>query len=294
MVSATTPRWLVAALVLLCASPASAQSVEDVLGRYSGPNAEGYLQPLADVLGAALGSGWARSADIQSGFHLRLSVIAAGAPISGDARTFAGTTEDFDPVTTVDAPTIFGSTETVAVPGVGGTSYRFAGGIDADLAGTLIPQVTIGTVAGTEAMVRWFSVDLGDDFGSVSQLGLGARHDVDRYFGESLPVELAAGVYWQSFEIGSVVDATTFTGMVHTSWSTSVLTLFGGLGYETSSVDVSYTPEGQTTGIDVALDGANSVRATAGLGLHLWLFGIFADYTVASQSAFTLGVEVGR
>jgi hypothetical protein len=276
MVSAKTPRWLVSALVLLCASPASAQSVEDVLGRYSGPNAEGYLQPLADVLGAALGSGWARSADIQSGFHLRLSVIAAGAPISGDA------------------PTIFGSTETVAVPGVGGTSYRFAGGIDADLAGTLIPQVTIGTVAGTEAMVRWFSVDLGDDFGSVSQLGLGARHDVDRYFGESLPVELAAGVYWQSFEIGSVVDATTFTGMVHTSWSTSVLTLFGGLGYETSSVDVSYTPEGQTTGIDVALDGANSVRATAGLGLHLWLFGIFADYTVASQSAFTLGVEVGR
>jgi hypothetical protein len=274
--------------------PISAQNVEDVLGRYSGANAEGFLQPLADVLGAALGSGWARSADIQPGFHLRVSAIAAGAPVSSDARTFMGTTEDFDPVTSVEAPTILGSTETVAVSGAGGTTYRFAGGIDADLAGTIIPQVTIGTVAGTEAMVRWFSVDIGEDFGSVSQLGLGARHDVDQYFGSELPVELAAGVYWQKFEIGDVVDASTFTGMVHTSWSTGVLTLFGGLGYETASVDVSYTPEGQTTGIDVELEGANTVRATAGLGLQVWLLGIFADYTVASQGAFTLGLEVGR
>ena len=46
--------------------------------------------------------------------------------------------------------------------------------------GTLIPQITIGTVAGTDAMVRWFSIDVEDDFGSVSQLGFGLRHDVDR------------------------------------------------------------------------------------------------------------------
>jgi hypothetical protein len=285
---------LALALGALVPSAISAQNVEDVLGRYRGANAQGFLQPLADVLGAALGSGWARSADIQPGFHLRLSAIAAGSPISSDARTFVGTTEDFDPVTTVEAPTIFGSTETVAVSGVGGTTYRFAGGIDADMAGTVIPQLTIGTVAGTEAMVRWFSVDVGEDFGSVSQLGLGARHDVDQYFRAALPVELAAGIYWQSFDIGDVVEASTFTAMVHTSWSTSVLTLFGGLGYETASVDVSYTPEGETTGIDIALDGANTVRATAGVGLQMWLLGIFADYTVASQGAFTLGVEVGR
>jgi hypothetical protein len=119
--------------------PISAQNVEDVLGRYSGANAEGFLQPLADVLGAALGSGWARSADIQPGFHLRVSAIAAGAPVSSDARTFMGTTEDFEPVTSVEAPTILGSTETVAVSGAGGTTYRFAGGIDADLAGAPKP-----------------------------------------------------------------------------------------------------------------------------------------------------------
>lgn len=279
-------------LLGVLAAPAAAQDIEDVIGRYSGANADGYLQPLADVLSAALGSGWARSADIRPGFHLKLSAIGAGAPVSDDARTFRATTEDFNPQQTVDAPTIFGAAQTVSVSGAGGTTFVFPGGLDTDYMGTLIPQITIGTVAGTEAMVRWFSVEIDEEFGSVSQLGLGLRHDVDQYFNE-LPVQLALGGYWQEFELGDAVKATATTVMLHGSWAANVLTLFGGLGYETASVDFSWTPEGATTGIDVALDGANSIRGTIGAGVNVWLLGIFADYTVASQSAFTVGVEIG-
>lgn len=286
-----TLTFAVTALTLLATAPTAAQNVEDVIGRYTGPNAEGFLQPLADVLGAALGSGWARSADIQPGFHLRVSVIAAGAPISDDARTFRATTDDFAPVTTVDAPTIFGATDPVAVSGNGGTTYRFAGGLDTELMGTLIPQITVGTVAGTEAMVRWFSVDLGDDFGTVSQLGLGARHDIDQYF-DGLPLDLAAGMYWQSFDVGDYIKTSTISAMVHGSRSSGVLTVFGGVGYEASSADISF--EGEANTADVTLDGANSLRGTVGVGIQLWALGVFADYTVASQNAFTLGVEVGR
>ncbi len=274
-------------------APVSAQDVEDIIGRYSGANADGYLQPLADVLSSALGSGWARSADIQPGFHLRLSAIAAGAPIGDDARTFRATTENFNPEQTVDAPTIFGSPSTVSVDGAGGTRYVFPGGLDTDYMGTVIPQVTIGTVFGTEAMVRWFSFEVDEEFGSVSQLGLGLRHDVDRYLG-AFPLELALGGYWQEFEVGDAVQATATSVMLHGSWAASPLTLFGGLGYESASVDFTYTPEGASSGIDVALDGANSIRATFGAGLQLWIVGVFADYTIASQSAFTLGLEFGR
>jgi len=280
-------------LLASAAAPLCAQNVEDVIGRYTGPNADGYLQPVADVLGAALGSGWARSADIQPGFHLVLSAIAAGTPISQDARTFLATTDDFNPTTTIEAPTIFGSTEGASVSGAGGTVYRFAGGMDTDYMGTLIPQLTIGTVAGTEAMVRWFSIDVDEDFGSISQLGFGVRHDIDQYF-DTLPIELALGGYWQKFDIGDVIAANTVTAMLYGSWSSSVFTLFGGLGYESSSSDISYTPEGQVTAVDVSLDGANSVRGTIGTKLQVWMLGVFADYTVASQSAFTFGVEIGR
>ena len=159
--------------------------------------------------------------------------------------------------------------------------------------GQVSRTITVGTVAGTEAMVRWFSVEVDEDFGSVSQLGLGLRHDVDQYFGD-LPLQLALGGYWQEFEIGDAVQANTTTVMLHGSWATGVLTLFGGAGYETASVDFSWVPEGATSGLDVSLDGANSIRGTIGAGLNVWLLGIFADYTAASQSAFTLGVEIGR
>jgi len=149
-------------------------------------------------------------------------------------------------------------------------------------------------VAGTEVMVRWFSMDLDEEFGSVSLLGLGALHDIDQHLGASLPVELAAGVYWQSFDIGDVVQSSTISAMVHASRSFNVLTVFGGLGYETSSTDISYTPESEPTAIDVSLDGANSIRATGGVALRLFVVGIFADYTIASQNTFTLGLELGR
>ncbi len=280
------------ALAALVSAPLSAQSIEDVLGRYAGNNAEGFLQPLADVLGASMSSGWARSADIRPGLHVKLTAVAAATPISDDARFFQGTTENFSPQTTAQVPTILGPTDFVEVPGNGGTSYVFPGGIDASLLGTVAPQLTVGTVAGTEAMIRWFSADIDEDFGSVSLLGLGGRHDVDQYIG-SLPVQLAAGVYWQRFEIGDVLSSTTLSFMGHASRGFGLFTLYGGVGYETSSTDFTYERAGEPS-IDVSLDGGNSIRLNGGLSLQLFVIGVFADYTLASQDVFTLGVEFGR
>jgi len=290
MLRRTTSGVFTALLTLVV--PLSAQNIEDVLGRYAGANADGFLQPLADVLGASMSSGWARSADIRPGFHLKLSAVAAATPISDDARFFQGTTEGFSPQTSAQAPTILGPTDPVAVSGVGGTSYVFPGGIDVSLLGTVAPQLTLGTVAGTEAMVRWFSADIDEDFGSVKLLGLGGRHDIDQYFGE-LPVQLAAGVYWQSFEVGDVVSSKTLTAMAHVSRGFSLLTLYGGAGYETSSTDISYARAGEPA-IEVSLDGGNSLRLNGGVALQLFVVGVFADYTLASQNVLTLGVELGR
>lgn len=295
MVRRSRTKWAGAAIIAFAmASPAAGQSVQDILGRYTGANADGFLQPLADVLGASLGSGWARSADIQPGLHIKVSAVLAGAPISDDNRTFMGTTEDFtSPETTTEVPTIFGSTETVAVSGPGGTVYRFPGGIDASLMGTIVPQLTVGSYAGTEAMIRWAAADIDDEFGKLSLIGLGARHDLDQYLINS-PVDLALGVYWQSLKLGDVLKVNTFSAMAHASRAMSFVTVFGALGYETSSTDITYTQEGEDEDIDISLDGGNSIRATAGLSLDLFVAELFADYTLASQSTFTLGLGLGR
>ena len=46
--------FIAVVMATLAALPAQAQSVEDIIGKYTGPNSAGYLGPLADYLGATL------------------------------------------------------------------------------------------------------------------------------------------------------------------------------------------------------------------------------------------------
>jgi hypothetical protein len=284
----------VAAFTALVSAPLSAQNVENLLSRYVGVNADGYLGPVADYLGASLNGGWTRKARVEPGFSLRLSLVAAGAPIADKRRTFTGTTDgDFTPVTTREAPTIFGPAEEVVVQGQGGTEYVFAAGLDQTLMATLVPQLEIGSVAGTMLKVRWFGYDAEDDLGDISLMGVGLTHDLSRHFG-NLPVDLAVGAYWQSFEIGENLETTAILASLHASRSMGLLTLYGGLGYENSTTDIHFSVSGLEDEVDISLDGDNTVRANLGLSLKLAFFELFADYALASQNAFTIGLGIGK
>jgi hypothetical protein len=283
----------VAALLLVASSPASAQSVEDLLGRYVGANAQGYLGPLADYLGATLNSGWTHSARVPAGVHLRLDLVGAGAMIGDGQRTFRATTEGrFTPQTTATAPTIFGSSSPVVVSGQGGTTYVFPGGIPVKRVGTVVPQLTVGTVAGTTVSVRWFGYDVDDDLGKLSLLGVGAQHDLGRYLSDP-PVDLSVAAAWQSLELGDAFKTSGFVAQLFAGRRMGVLGLFGGLGYENASTELNLDREGPEP-VAISVDAANSMRATLGLALHLPFFELFADYTLASQKAFTLGLGIGR
>jgi hypothetical protein len=286
--------WRVIALLLLATSPASAQSAEDLLGRYIGDNAQGYLGPLADFLGASLNSGWSHSASVPSGVHIRLDLVGAGALIGDAQRTFQATTEgSFTPRTTAAAPTIFGSGQPVVVNGQGGTAYVFPGGIPAKMVALAVPQLTLGTVAGTMVSVRWFGIDINDDLGRVSMLGLGAQHDIGRYFSD-LPLDLSVAGSWQSLELGDVAKTSGMVVSVLGGKRFSVLGLYGALGYENASTELDIEREGSTEVTRIELDAANTVRVTAGFALHLKVIELFADYTLASQKAFTVGLGLGR
>jgi hypothetical protein len=283
----------VATLLLLASAPASAQSVEDYLGRYVGANAQGYLGPLADVFGATLNSGWTHSARVPAGFHLRVDLVGVGAMIGDGQRTFQATTEGpFSPQTTTTAPTIFGSSTPVVVQGQGGTSYVFPAGVPVSRLGVVVPQLTVGTVAGTAVSLRWFGYDIDDDLGKLSLLGFGAQHDLGRYFTD-LPVDLSVGAYWQSLELGDPFKTSGFVVEVFAGRRMGVLGLFGGLGYENASTELNLERE-DADPVTISVDAANSVRGTVGLALHLPFFELFADYTLASQQAFTIGLGIGR
>jgi hypothetical protein len=281
-------------LIVLSPTIVQAQKVEDLVSKYSSKNGTGYLQPLGDAFGANINSGLFHTAQIPQGFYLSVTLEAMGALISSDRKTFSATTEDpFSPTTTTKAPTVFGSVDPVSVPGVGGTEYVFPGGINLSTFPLIVPQLTVGSLLGTEAVVRYVQVKVSSDVGEIKLLGGGVRHSVSQYL-MNFPIDLSVGIFIQKFDLGDIISANaTFIG-VQGSYSTGILTVYGGPAYEKSHMDVSYNSDSDTGNkVTFKLDGANSLRFTVGAGLKLAVLLIHADYNLGSQSVITAGVGFG-
>ena len=279
---------------LLTFSIVRAQDLDDYLSRYVGEEAQGYLQPVANVLSADLNSGWFRSAYIKKkGFQLTFTINAQMAFVPESQKTFTPRTpEFFSPQQSFEAPTIFGSRDGVQVQGTAGTAYNAPGGTDMAYLPFGIPQLTVGSVFGTDATIRYFVIDFGGDVGKVDVFGWGIRHSVSQYF-DGLPLDIAVGYFSNSFEVGSYVDANSSLISAHVGYQLGVLEFYGGPGYETADVNIKYESEEVDGTVNVDLKGENDFRFTMGVGLNLGAFKIFTDYNFAKVSALNAGLGIG-
>lgn len=295
----------IAALGLLIASPLSAQ-IEDQLSAYTGRNAIGYLRPLADALGADLNSGFFHSAHIpKNGFHLSLEIRYMSVIFADDDRTFSATTEyGFSPEQTVDAPTIVGPRHGVRVSGNGATNFSFPGGFDVDMFEFATPQIRIGTLLGTEALLRFLIFETGSvDFGDLKLklFGVGVRHSISQYT-ERLPAEVAVGVIWQTFSLAEqegahdLMSTKTLSVGLHASKRLSFVEPYAGFSVDTYQTKLSYVNSalGLTESIDFDFGTDTSVRTTVGLSLYRDIFGIHGEFNFTGQNSFSIGLVVGK
>ena len=125
-----------------------------IMNVYQEGNGQGYLQPLADAFTTNLHSGLYRSPKIQEGFHLDLGVVTSLSFIGSSQKTFTAVTQPDPPNQEVTAPTIFGDNQPVRIPTEEGTTYTFPGGYEVSMLPLAVPQLRIGTLFGTEALVR--------------------------------------------------------------------------------------------------------------------------------------------
>jgi hypothetical protein len=284
-------------LFLLCigltASNLHAQEFEDFVKKYTGANGKGFMQPLADAFGANLNSGWYHSAYIaKPGFQLYIGVSAMAAPIPAKNRTFTATTEGFfTPQQQAEVPTIFGGTEIIKVYGEG-TGYQFPTGIDIQRAPMAVPNITIGSLLGTTASFRWAAYDLGKEIGKIELVGWGISHSVSQYLPLE-PFDVALGYYMNQFGVGDVVDAMGWIASIQASYQWHLFTLYGGLGYENSTLDINYIYEEDGSEVAFDLEGNNKMRGTIGLTLNLGPVKLNSDYSVARQSIFSVGFGLG-
>ncbi|MFI5252820.1 MAG: DUF6588 family protein [Bacteroidota bacterium] len=225
----------------------------------------------------------------------------------------------------IGLPTIFGDDK---VPGVlngtvsfdttlGGNVYHIPltyqkttiGGVGKiNYAPLAMPQVTLGTIMGTDFTLRLIPKTNIGDYGSVGFWGIGVRHSISQYLGgENAPVDIAAGFAIQRFTITAhdttggvsndydLLKASAWLFNVEVSKSFSLLTLYGGLQMEKASMDIQYFYNAEVNGTTVkfnpafSLDAKNTFRAIVGVNFALGPININADYNMGSTTVISGG-----
>jgi hypothetical protein len=311
MVAARQLSRVVAAAIIIIAfvSTVTGGSLEDRLSAYTGRNAEGYLDPMVDALGANLNSGLFRGAHIpDTGPYFSIEFLGMANLFGDKHKTFRGVSEEgFSPETTLTVPTIVGPGEAVTVEGDSGTSFSFPGGFNLNSFGTSIAQLRVGSFRGTEVMIRYLAVELGDvDLGSIDLFGFGLRHSVSQYFDEDFPVDLAAGFFWQRLKMGSnnaggdlmSSNSLTVAGQVGKRFPVAFLTLepYGGVSVDWFSMEVEYqsTASGEPEIIKLDFGARTTARLTFGLNAELSFLKAYAEYSVAQMNALAVGIGLGN
>lgn len=285
--------------IMITAPALRAQNpIEDAIKQLTSDNAKGYLQPFVTAFGANMNSGVYHSASIGNlGFTFRFDLIGMGTLI-GDAEKKYNATNPYVG-SAVETATIFGEEGAIVGP-IPGVEYQFQNGqVKTSMVPLAMPQLTVGDLYGTQAVLRYIPIPSIGDGPEAELFGIGARHSVSQYI-PAIPLDVAATIFYQSLTIGDLLEAKTLVFGAQASKSFSILTVYGGLQYESMSMDVNYIYTGNIPGITVTepkvsltLDGKNQFRGTAGVDLSLAIMHIFADINVGNAIVVSGGIGFG-
>ena len=287
----------VACALLALAPGASAQSdLEKTLNQFNANEVKGYIQPMGDLFGANMNGGLFHSAEIaKTGFHFSFELVGMAATVGDAQKTYTlNTPAGFNPSSFKTATMFGGGRDSVIDPTKHVTYYGIADGfVNTSVFPLAAPQITVGDLFGTRAIIRYIAVPSMQGFPGLSLFGIGAQHSVSQWF-PVIPLDVAAHIYYSKFTLGDLVSFNGIAIGADVSKSFSVLRLYGGLQWEKGSMELKYTPAVATQPlVDVTLDGANSFRATLGLCLHLGFFSLFADANFGSITNYTGGIGFG-
>ncbi|MBN2367355.1 MAG: hypothetical protein JXL67_14400 [Calditrichaeota bacterium] len=284
-------------LFLIAGNYSSSQAqLEDLITRYAGENGEEYVKPLITAFGANLNSGLYRSAHVPKiGLHFNIALNGMVAVFSDDQRTFTATTTGyFYPLDEVETSTVVGDPEGATVTSPSGAEYVFPGGYDMKSFMIAAPTITVGSIFGTEASLRYFKATLSEDIGDLTLLGLGIRHSLSQYIPLS-PLDIAAGFFYHQFKISDIVKSNVTSIHAEVGKSFPVINLYGGMAYETNKATLDYTFDTGIETADVSLDvsGENKFRVILGVGFNFTLLHINLDYNIGQQQVLNAGLSIG-
>jgi len=291
---------LVVALAVLAGGARSAGAqLADNLGALTGENSRKYLGPLPDALSGTMNAAIFTSGKVPTaGLEFSIGIKAMGVAFADEDRRFTPTDPPgFTSVPPIQqVPTVVGGTTAVSQSGQGGATQYYPGGFDIGEFLFAAPQLTIGSLMGTRAVLRWASGSFGSDnlIDKVSLFGIGAQHSISQYM-PAAPVDLALGVFYQSFELNdSLLDTKAFHVDVTASRSFPILQPYAAIGFDTFKMDAAYEDTGTGTSISVDFDRKTNVHLTAGVLARLAFATIHAEGNIAATNGLAVGLSFGR
>jgi len=291
------------ALTGLCvaglAATAAAQ-LEPNLGALTEENAKGYLGPLTGALSTTMNSAVFHSGYVpKTGLNFEIGAHVMGMTFDDEDRLYVpANPPGYEDIDDVDAPTVIGDTKSVTVVGNAQQEITYPGGFDIENFTVAAPQLMIGSVAGTRAVVRWVSFDLGDtDLGKFSLWGVGAQHSITQYF-QNAPVDVAVGFLYQQFKIGDddLLDANMFHVNVTGSKRFGVLEPYVGLGLDSFSLKTKYDTDSSPDEEDlfeVEFDNETNEHITLGVRASLAFVMAHAEFNMAAETGVAVGLSFG-
>lgn len=323
---------------LLAAVPSGAQDDIDQLMEESIDDGRklisAYVSPFMNSLSVGLSQGWYNTAKAHkiAGIDLTITANAMTIPKSDlfyDASKLGLQVVELDNSTPgyPMASTIFGpETEptfsyTDESTGLKET-FLGPGGLDLkkNLGRNWVPvpmaNLGIGLPKGTDLKLRFTpNIDLGDN-SSLKIFGVGIMHDVKQWIPgiKLLPFDLSGFAGYTKLRLESYFDpqnnpdqmglfelnATTVQGVISKNFS--VLTLYGGLGYNIAksnlamkgTYDINDNGQADANELD-PLDlkfSASGLRTTAGFRVKLAVLTLHADYTLQKYNCLTVGLGI--
>ena len=155
---------------------------------------------------------------------------------------------------------------------------------------TIMPQIAVGLPFNTEIMLRGFSVETpeGDP---IKFGGFGGKISLSQFIPVPMfPIAISAGFYRTTVNLADIVEANNSIISLQASFSVPVITLYGGIGLESSDMSVLLEDESGNTLLDFSAEGKNKTRATIGVRLKLLLLSIHTDYNVGTYKSITAGI----
>ncbi len=284
--------FVLIAVSLLLIKPAFSQ--QDQFSFLNQSEVTKFAEPLATSLGVGLNTGGFHSADIPSLWGFSIGIHAMYIFVPNDQMTF---TPNLPPGYSNDQPTatFWGDKGTIYSGPNGYITYP--NGINQTSVPFAIPQVT-ASFMGTEVLVRYLpNISVGDR--DIKFFGFGLRHSISRYI-PLIPVDVAVQFLYNKITVTDLIDANAIAFNGEVSKSFGLLTVYGGLQYETAKFDLSYTLKGdpnsgdptlrQDKKIDASVTGKDHVRFIIGSSVNLAFIVLNIDYNLTSQSALAAGL----